>query len=263
MKPRVIALRAAGTNCDRETAFAFEQVGAKADIVHINRLKDDGKILNNYHILVIPGGFTYGDDIASGKILANELKFTLAKEMRKFLSQKKLILGICNGFQVLVKAGLLPDIGKDQKEFEATLNLNDSARFEARWVYLLKNEESKCAWTKHVKYMSYLPVAHAEGKFVPRDNRVLDYLRKNNQIVFKYIDDKGAPNKYPWNPNGSVDDIAGICDTTGRILGMMPHPERYITNTQHPHWTRRDLIPEGDGLALFRSGVESIVRNTK
>jgi len=254
MKVRVIILRAAGTNCDRETAFAFERVGAKPEIVHINMLKNGMKSLSDYHILVIPGGFTYGDDIASGKILANELKFTLFADIKRFLSRKKLILGICNGFQVLVKAGLLPDV---------TLTLNDSARFEDRWTYLLKKENTRCVWTKNVKYMSYLPVAHAEGKFMARTKKVLETLYKRGQIVFKYVDKDGVPSGYPANPNGSIDDIAGICDTTGRILGMMPHPERFMTRTQHPRWMRQDVQEEGDGLALFRSGVDYIAGNTK
>lgn len=261
MKPKVIVLRAAGTNCDMESAFAFELVGAKVDVVHINRLKSNEKRLSDYHILVIPGGFTYGDDIASGKILANELKYTLFDDLKDFLSRGKLILGICNGFQVLVKAGLLPNFSKDAKEIDATLNLNDSAKFEDRWVYL-KNEKgrrknTKCAWTKHVKDIIYLPIAHGEGKFIPKDKKVLNRLKKEGQIVFRYVNKRGQSDEYPSNPNGSIDDIAGICDPTGRILGMMPHPERFIERTQHPRWTR-ESIREGDGLAIFSSGVEHV-----
>lgn len=263
--PKVLVLRTAGTNCDMETAFAFECVGAKADLVHIDRLKDNEVKLNDYHILAIPGGFTYGDDIASGKILANELKYTLFDDIKKFLSDGKLILGICNGFQVLVKSGLLPDFNGERQELDVTLNLNDSARFEDRWIYLKnqkgKKKSSKCVWTKKVKGIIYLPIAHAEGKFIPKNEKVLDNLKKNNQIVFKYADKKGKPAGYPGNPNGSVDDIAGICDPTGKILGMMPHPERFIQRTQHPRWTRESIKKEGDGLALFYSGVEYVKRH--
>jgi len=260
MKPKVLVLRAAGTNCDTETAFAFESVGAMADRVHVNRLKDKEMRLSDYHILVIPGGFTYGDDIASGKILANELRSALFEDVKRFIGAGKLILGICNGFQVLVKAGLLPDTGRGDFQIEATLTLNDSARFEDRWIYLRRTKDegrgTKCVWTKDVKEIIYLPIAHGEGKFIPKDNKILEQLKKNGQIVFRYADEKGKASGYPWNPNGSVDDIAGVCDSTGRILGMMPHPERYIQPTQHPRWTREGLKGEGHGLALFRSGVE-------
>ncbi|MEE8360237.1 MAG: phosphoribosylformylglycinamidine synthase subunit PurQ, partial [Candidatus Omnitrophota bacterium] len=155
MKPRVLVIRAAGTNCDMESAFAFRLVGAKVDTVHINRLKNGECRLNDYHILVIPGGFTYGDDIASGKILANELRSGLSGDLKRFLSDGKLILGICNGFQVLVKAGLLPNFEGDTAEIDVTLNLNDSARFEDRWVYLQRYDKKKSAWTKYVKDIIY------------------------------------------------------------------------------------------------------------
>ncbi len=261
MKPRVIVLRTAGTNCDMESAFAFRSAGAEAELVHINSLKDGTRTLKNYHILVIPGGFTYGDDIASGKLLANELKYTLLASIKEFLSQDKLIIGICNGFQVLVKSGLLPGLKGDSR-IEATLNLNNSARFEDRWVYLRmekgKSRRAKCAWTKYVKDKIYLPIAHAEGKFIPKDKKTLGRLKDNGQVIFRYANAKGVSDGYPWNPNGSVDDIAGICDPTGKILGMMPHPERFIQKTQHPRWTREKLSDEGDGLAVFRSGVDYI-----
>jgi phosphoribosylformylglycinamidine synthase len=170
------------------------------------------------------------------------------------------VLGICNGFQVLVKAGLLPNVDGDADNIDATLNLNDSARFEDRWVYL-KRSKVKCAWTERVRDIIYLPVAHAEGKFIPANKKVLDALKKNGQIVLRYSDSSGEKTAYPGNPNGSTDEIAGICDPTGRILGMMPHPERFVERTQHPRWTREKLKDEGDGLAIFRSGVEYVRRN--
>jgi len=264
MKTRVLVLRTAGTNCDMETTFAFKSVGAEVDAAHINSLKSGEKRLADYHILAIPGGFTYGDDIASGKVLANELKYTLFGDMAEFLAQGKLIIGICNGFQVLVKAGLLPNIEGNMK-IDSTLNLNDSARFEDRWVYLKKPKEkkknSKCVWTDGVKDLIYLPIAHAEGKFIPKDKKTLEALKLNDQVVFRYSDEKGKPAKYPANPNGSAYDIAGLCDPTGRVLGMMPHPERFTRSTQHPRWTRERLKPEGDGLAIFRSGVKYVEKN--
>ncbi|MEI8176354.1 MAG: phosphoribosylformylglycinamidine synthase I [Candidatus Omnitrophota bacterium] len=253
-KIKVIVLRAAGTNCDQETAFAFEKVGAVAELVHINRLINGDKDLKDYQILAIPGGFTYGDDIASGKILANELRYKLEYDIERFIKKGKLIIGICNGFQVLVKAGLLPGL-TGAGQIESTLTLNDSARFEARWVYL-KKENSQCVWTRGIPELLYLPVAHGEGKFTAKDETVLRLLDSEGLVAFRYVDQNGKYAGYPANPNGSADHIAGICDQTGRIFGLMPHPERYIEHTQHPRWTRQGSAKEGDGLAIFRSGVD-------
>lgn len=241
-KPKVIVLRAAGTNCDCETAFAFQYVGAKAERVHINELRRGSKKLSDYDILALPGGFSYGDDIASGKILANELRFKLQDEVSSFIESGKLIIGICNGFQVLVKAGILPGIlsGKIQ----ATLMLNDSGKYEDRWVYLKK--KGRCIWTKNLPEAIYLPVAHGEGKFLPADKNILNTLWHNGQIALQY---------YLSNPNGSVDNIAGICDPTGRVFGLMPHPERHLFSTQHPRWTRGASKKAGDGVAIFENGV--------
>ena len=255
-KVKVAVLRTAGTNCDRETAFAFQKVGATCDFVHINKLISSREILDEYKILAIPGGFTYGDDIASGKILANELKNSLNEEIIKFITRGKLIIGICNGFQVLVKSGLLPNIEGGFDKMEVTLSLNDSDKFEARWVYL-KPVKSKCVWTKNIKNVIYLPVAHGEGKFIPADKKILTKLKKNNQIVFEYSDEKGKGRGYPWNPNGSVANVAGICDPTGRIFGLMPHPERHIERTQHPRWTRESSDAPPCGLAIFENGVKA------
>ena len=208
------------------------------------------KFLKDYQILAIPGGFTYGDDIASGKILANEIKYKLNEDIKGFINSGKLVIGICNGFQVLVKAGILP--GLNSGAVEATLSFNDSGSFIDKWVDLrTTNDErrmTKCVWTEGLKETIYLPIAHGEGKFIPRDNSILNQLRKTGQIVFKYVD----------NPNGSIDDIAGICDTTGRVLGMMPHPERHALGTQHPRWTREGLKEFGDGLAIFKNGVDYV-----
>jgi phosphoribosylformylglycinamidine synthase len=218
-------------------------------------------------VLAIPGGFTYGDDIASGKILANELKFELGGALRKFIAGGNLIIGICNGFQILVKAGILPNLSGEFGTIESTLTLNDSARFEDRWVYLkkIRNPKSeirnKCVWTKDIKDIIYLPVAHGEGKFMPKDDALLRRLKSEGMIVFEYVDEKGARAGYPYNPNGSVEDIAGICDTTGRIFGLMPHPERHVKALQHPRWTRSGAPGEGDGLQIFRNGVEFARKN--
>ena len=170
-KVKIIVIRTAGTNCDNETAFAFEKAGAKAELVHINQLTRKEKSLSNYNIMAIPGGFTYGDDIASGKILANELKFKIGAELEKFIRSGKLIIGICNGFQVLVKAGLLPNFSGNFEAIDATLTLNDSDKFEDRWVYL-KSTGTKCIWTKGIHGIIELPVAHGEGKFIPRNSNI-------------------------------------------------------------------------------------------
>lgn len=268
-KVKVCVLRTAGTNCDKETAFAFCRAGAEAELVHINNFIQGSKNLADYQILALPGGFSYGDDLASGRVFANELKCKLSADLKKFIKDGKLIIGICNGFQILVKSGLLP--GSEDFEQEASLIINDSGKFEDRWVYLRKwgqnyfpgaksgenNSDpiSKCVWTKGLPEVIYLPVAHGEGKFIVKEKSVLNRLKKNNQIVFKYCDAKGKPGDYPDNPNGSLEDIAGICDATGRVFGLMPHPERHIAHSQHPRWFNSQN-KTGDGLIIFKNGVE-------
>jgi phosphoribosylformylglycinamidine synthase len=255
---KVIVLRTAGTNCDKETAQAFIKQGAQAELVHINELKNKKKNLSSYHILAIPGGFTYGDDVASGRIMANELKFSLRDNVLKFIEKGKLIIGICNGFQVLVKSGLLPD--SNVLKQETTLNLNDSCRFEDRWIYLKVNKKSPCIWTKNIDDLIELPVAHAEGKFMADRNKV-DELNKNNQIVFRYVNDQGKSAEYPQNPNGSIESIAGICDKTGRIFGLMPHPERFIISAQNPRFHRLDRKKNIDGNIIFKNAVKYAEKN--
>ncbi len=262
MKPKVCVLRTAGTNCDKETAFAFSLAGASADLVHINNLVSAKVDLSGYHILVLPGGFSYGDDIASGKIFANELKYKLAPDLKEFIQAGKLIIGICNGFQILVKSGLLP--GNDLLVQDVSLIINDSGKFEDRWVYLsspvreFASSRVKCIWTKNLPEIIYLPVAHGEGKFIVKDKKVLSRIKKNGQVVFSYSDASGKPAGYPANPNGSLENIAGICDATGRILGLMPHPERHIQLRQHPRWSGKKA---GDGLQIFKNGVDYIKKH--
>lgn len=283
-KPGVLIIRAAGTNCDWETGYAFEKVGAHVDRLHVNRILEQKDILHRYHIIAIPGGFSYGDDIAGGKVLANQLRFNLQEEITRFISDGKLILGICNGFQVLVKSGLLPALNPPHPipppsrgrgippippfikgglggitVQEATFAFNDSGKFEDRWVYL-KLCSDKSVFVEEGDVL-YLPVANAEGKFVVRDDAVLQKLIASGQIIFKYVDNEGNPAGYPFNPNGSVENIAGVCDSTGRILGMMPHPERHIEPTQHPRWTREGLKDEGDGITIFRRAVNFAKNN--
>ncbi len=252
-KVRVAVLKAPGTNCDGETAHAFELAGACSELVWVEELKENRKKLEDYQILAIPGGFSYGDDLGAGKLLANELRYRLAETIGTFVREEKPVIGICNGFQMLVKSGILPS-GKLGGTQEVTLTWNDSGKFEDRWVYL-KPEFNVCVWTQGIEEPIELPVAHGEGKFVPKDQTVMEQLLGYGQIVLHYADGRGREAGYPWNPNGSVGSIAGICDPTGRIFGLMPHPERHVTGTQHPRWTREGRIGEGDGLQIFRNGV--------
>ena len=252
-KPKVLILRTAGTNCDVETETAFRLAGAETALVHIQNLISDKANLSDYQILAIPGGFSYGDDISAGILLAIEMKHKLTNALNRFVAEGKLILGICNGFQVLVRTGLLPGGDTPEMTQRTTLAMNTSAKFECRWVDL-ETQESPCVFTKSIKAHVYLPVAHAEGRFTaPAD--VLSELEENNQVVFRY-----AESGYPSNPNGSDADIAGICDTTGRIFGLMPHPERFLMKWNHPRWTRltetQDTdAEEGDGLVIFKNAV--------
>ena len=278
-QPNVLILRAPGTNCDMETAFAFDRSGGRAEVLHINRLLESPGLFAKFQILCIPGGFSYGDDVAAGRILANQIQHHLADRLAEFKANGKLILGICNGFQVLIKSGVLLD-DNSQNGPPATLTWNDSGKFEDRWVKL-DIKGGKCVFLKDIELM-YLPVAHAEGKFVTRDADVLAQLDDGKQLVFRYVaqggwgksqqcprtssctsslghrcalpQPPGVP--YPDNPNGSMAEVAGVCDQTGRVLGLMPHPERYIDPTQHPRWTRGETGEVGDGLQVFKNAVE-------
>ena len=264
-QPRVLILRAPGTNCDMETAFAFERAGAKSERWHINRLLENAGLVGDFQILCIPGGFSYGDDVAAGRILANQIQHHLADRLAEFKAADRLILGICNGFQVLIKSGVLLENDPAQGP-AATLTWNDSGKFEDRWVRLGVRGQ-KCVFLRGIEAMD-LPVAHAEGKFVTRDRAVLERLDDGEQWVLKYLPlsartEKGTRTEkggdgvpYPDNPNGSVADTAGVCDTTGRVLGLMPHPERHIDLTQHPRWTRGEARDPGDGFKVFRNAVE-------
>lgn len=250
-KPRVLILRAPGANCDLETEFAFAQAGGLPQRVHVNRLRENPRQLAEYQILVVPGGFTYGDDVAAGKILANQLSVFLADELRRFRDREKLILGICNGFQVLLKAGLI--LPPDEEGPLATLAHNECGKFEDRWVHL-QAAPAKCPFLAGYERFE-LPIAHGEGNFLCRESWILKGLEETGQIVLRFVDQAGKPGGYPINPNGSQADAAGVCDLTGRVLGLMPHPERHILPTHHPRWTREGLKSEGDGLRLFRNAV--------
>ncbi len=260
MTPKVLVLTGYGINCDMETQHAFDLAGAEADRIHLTDLLNGKVKLSDFHILALPGGFSFGDDIASGKVLANMIKYNLGGQVREFIDAGKLIIGICNGFQVMVKMGLLPAFDGDYTVQNVTLTFNDSGRFEDRWVHLKAFNNSKCVFTKGIKSI-YLPVRHGEGKFVARDAQVLSRLKTDGHIVFRYVDMEGNPAGYPRNPNGSMDNIAAICDGTGRVFGMMPHPEAFQHRTNHPAWTREELPEEGAGMAIFRNGVEYAKEN--
>ncbi|MBI3318400.1 MAG: phosphoribosylformylglycinamidine synthase I [Candidatus Omnitrophica bacterium] len=256
---RAAVLKAPGTNCDAETVHAFALAQAQAEPVWIHELQEKPDLLDDYQILAIPGGFTYGDDLGAGRLAANELKYRLKEAIERFLASEKLIIGICNGFQILVKAGILPG-GKVGSPQEVTLTTNDSGKFEDRWVRL-RPEFNVCIWTQGLEETIELPVAHGEGKFVTKDQTVLEHLLGYGQIVLHYCDPEGREAGYPWNPNGSVGGIAGICDPTGRVLGLMPHPERHVNGIQHPRWTREGRLGEGEGLQIFRNGVQWVERH--
>ncbi|HEV3344675.1 MAG TPA: phosphoribosylformylglycinamidine synthase I [Pirellulales bacterium] len=255
MKPRVLVLRAPGANCDLESAFAFERAGAVAERVHVNRLLERDTLLAGYQILCLPGGFSYGDDLGAGRILGSQIRHHLRDALHEFKAAGKLVLGICNGFQILVKSGLLLD-DDDAGRPAATLTNNESGKFEDRWIRL-HTMGNKCVFFWGIDTM-YLPVAHAEGKFVPRDAATFRALESAGQLVLRYSavsGEKSSDVAYPANPNGSVGGVAGVCDSTGRVCGLMPHPERHIDPTQHPRWTRQALAHEGDGLRVFRNAV--------
>ena len=248
-KVKVLMLRAPGTNRDVDTQIAFEAVGAEVESALVTELLRKEKSLSDYHIMVIPGGFTYGDDISAGKIMANEIRLRLGEDIKKFVNDGRLVLGICNGFQVLVKTGILPGI-EGQSAQPVTLTNNDSGKFECRWVYLKVNEKSPCVFTKGMKDI-YTPIAHGEGKLVAEPG-----MAEKLNIVVQYVNEKGKTQAgYPHNPNGSVKDIAGICDASGRIFGMMPHPEDFIRWTQHPRWTREKPREDLYGLQIFTNAA--------
>jgi phosphoribosylformylglycinamidine synthase I len=257
-QPRALILRAPGTNCDIETAFAFEQAGAAAESLHIRTLLEHTQRLNDFQILCLPGGFSYGDDLGAGRILGNQIHLHLAHCLAEFREAGKLILGICNGFQILIKSGLLLP-GDVRHGPPATLTNNDSGKFEDRWIWLQAGQ-SPCVFFEGIESL-YLPVAHAEGKFVVRSPEVLADLELNGQVALRYVSQTPGGNghvPYPDNPNGSQGNVAAICDASGRVCGLMPHPERHIDPTQHPRWTRRgaNLPDAGDGLRVFQNAVE-------
>ena len=251
---KVCILQSDGTNCDNELFYAFKKFGGSPEFVHVNELRSKSKSLKDFQILALPGGFSYGDDIASGKILAVELVSFLGGEIRKFKDKGGIIIGICNGFQTLIRTGLLPfgNLGK----MDATLAPNDSGHFECRWAQL-KLEKSKCVFLKESTNVGWFAINHGEGKFFA-GLEVVKKVEDDNLVVFRYVDEKGNPTQeYPQNPNGSINAIAGVTDPTGRVFGMMPHPEKFIDITQYPNW-RREKVIKPHGAFIFEEMIKFV-----
>lgn len=264
---KALVLTGNGVNCEREMAHACRLAGAQADVVHLAEVFSGRVRLADYHFLNFPGGFSDGDDLGSAKAGAVRLKYgkiradggrRFLEDLLRFVTDGKLVLGVCNGFQLLVKLGLLPGLDGRYAEQTASLAHNDSGRFEDRWVHLAVDPASPCVFTRGLEQL-YYPVRHGEGKFVAGDHDVLRRIGAGALVPLRYADPGGQPTqRYPENPNGSVGAIAGLCDPTGRIFGLMPHPEAFLHRTNHPRWTREELPEEGQGLAIFRNAVEFI-----
>ena len=268
---KVAILRIEGTNCEQESLDAFKRLGTSPEFVHLKQLlnidcnKDEKRSIFDYQCIMIPGGFSAGDYIRAGAIFAARMKSKLGKDLERFVKEEYPILGICNGFQVLTELGLLPGIDEVITQIpDACLNINDSSRFECRPTLLKHENKGKCVFTKKLKEeeIRLIPSAHAEGKIMfPLENqdRYLKKLEENDQIVFKYVDPDGNYAGYPWNPNGAVANIAGICNNIGNVFGMMPHPERTFYKHQHTNWTREGLNKNyGDGQVIFESVVDYV-----
>ncbi|UCG39635.1 MAG: phosphoribosylformylglycinamidine synthase subunit PurQ [bacterium] len=260
-RPRAIVITGNGTNCEREAAHACRLGGFDADIVHISDILTGEVTLDRYHFLNLTGGFLDGDDLGSAKVQANRLRYAVVKgtgervaeQLDRFVEAGKPILGVCNGFQLMVKMGLLPGVEGSRHQV-ASLTFNDSGRFEDRWVHLRVDPASPCVFTRGLETLT-LPVRHGEGKFVVREEASLEAMRSGNLLTARYMDAAtGRPTmEYPMNPNGSVDAVAGICSPSGVLFGLMPHPEAYLDRVNHPRWTREDLPEEGVGVTLFRN----------
>ncbi|MCS6889704.1 MAG: phosphoribosylformylglycinamidine synthase I [Chloroflexus sp.] len=248
MELKALILRAPGINRDADAALACELAGAHPERIHVNRLAEGSIRLADYAMLVIPGGFSYGDHLGAGRLLAVDLIHRLGEELERFVADGRPVIGICNGFQVLVKAGLLP--GPPRQPPRVTLTTNESCQFECRWVQLEAVSNSRCLFTRGIERPIEVPVAHGEGRIAVRDEATLDELEAAGLVALRYVGDG-----YPANPNGSPRNIAGLCNAQGNVLGLMPHPENAVLPHQHPRWTREPARREGDGLQIFRNAV--------
>jgi len=265
-KPKSLVVFGNGINCENETAHANRLAGFAPELVHIDELAREPGMIHRYRFINFPGGFLDGDDLGSARAQAVKWKYQkmadtgrrFLDELVKFVEEGRIIIGICNGFQLLVKTGLLPALGKTYGKQSATLAANDLGRFEDRWVYLKTNRFSHCIFTNDMDKI-YLPVRHGEGKCIVDSPEALSAMKGGGNIVLQYADSTGAVSMtYPDNPNSSAEAIAAICDDTGRVFGLMPHPEAFVHRTQHPRWTREEVPSEGDGLKIFRNACKYI-----
>jgi len=273
---KALVLTGYGLNCDYETDFSLKIAGADSERLHINELigapQAGARIcLDDYHILVFGGGFSWADDHGAGVIMATRLRYNIGEEIEEFIGKGKLVIGICNGFQALVNFGLLPGIDGDYRSRTVAITYNDSGNFIDTWIKLKVRGDSRCVFTRGITTLE-LPVRHGEGKFFA-EKEVIDELFEHHQVVMQYADARGnlAQGRWPLNPNGSLYDIAGVCDSTGRIFGLMPHPEAYNHYTNHPDWTaKREQLArdgktieneEGEGIAIFRNAVQYVREN--
>lgn len=268
-KVKVLVLTGYGTNCERESAYAAQAAGADVVVIsHFSEIVQEKVNITDFNFIVFPGGFLDGDHLGAAQAASVRIRYKTTKSGVPILDQIKkvhekggILLGICNGFQLLTKLGLLPAIDENYFDRQVSLSYNDSARFEDRWVYLKCNNKSNCVFLKGIDFM-YLPVRHGEGKVIPRDETVLKRLEMDNLIAMQYTDPAGnVTDEYPYNPNGSPLGIAGLTDPTGRILGLMPHPEAYNHPTNHPKWTRENIDHKITGLTLFKNGIEYLREN--
>ncbi|TSK08846.1 MAG: phosphoribosylformylglycinamidine synthase subunit PurQ [Geobacter sp.] len=271
-KAKALVITGNGTNCEMEAAHACRLGGFdEARIAHIAELLTGEVSLDDYHFLNLTGGFLDGDDLGSAKAQANRLRYAavegkeerLVDQITRFIADGKLILGVCNGFQLLVKMGMLPALSGDYLNQTVTLTYNECGRFQDRWCYLKVDADSPSLYTKGIEGGVYLPVRHGEGKFLVDDAKTLDAIEAKHLACLKYSDRnyKAATMEFPENPNGSINAIAGICDETGRIMGLMPHPEAFVHRTQHPRWTREELPEEGEGLIFFKNAARYVKEN--
>ena len=257
-KPRIAILTGYGINSDVELAHSFNLAGGDAVRVHLHDAIDGRTKLDDFAIVAVPGGFSFGDHVASGRVFANRLRHKLGDTLLRLREKKVPMLGICNGFQVLVKLGLLPGTEPASFTQTCTLTYNDSGRFENRWCHLQADAKNPSLWLKGIDRL-YLPVRHGEGKFIPGSEALLKELQANGQTCLRYVAADGStPAGFPENPNGSTDHVAGLCSKDGLVFGLMPHPEAHVHPTQHPQWQREGLKAEGDGLAIFRNAVNAV-----
>ena len=268
-KVKALIITGYGINCEEEMAAAYRLAGAEAEIVHLNDIFLEKGSIHDYDILNFPGGFSFGDDLGSGKVLSNKMKFKKLKsgklffdDVQDFLNERKFILGVCNGFQFLVKMGLLPNVNSDFEQ-EVTLTGNNSGKFENRWIHIKVNENSKTPFLKGIEKI-FLPVRHGEGKLIIKNDKIKNEILEKNLNCLSYCDEDGnETSEYPLNPNGSELNCVGLTEETGRIFGLMPHPEAYLSLYNHPNWGQMkrqnpNISEDGEGLKIFRNIVEYI-----